>query len=60
MAFVAADFLFSAGIGFGTVLLAVATLAAIGAVVGAIHGLSLVWLLRPAQPLNPAVPSTAK
>lgn len=53
MAFVAADFLFSAGIGVGTVLLAIATLAAIGAVVGAIHGLALVWLLRPDQTLNP-------
>ena len=60
MAFVAADVLFSAGIGIGTVLLAVATLAAIGAVVGAIHGLALVWLLRLARPLGPPVPSTAK
>jgi hypothetical protein len=38
MAFVAADFLFSASIGMTIILLAIATLAAIGAVVGAIHG----------------------
>jgi hypothetical protein len=46
MAFVAADFLFSTSFGMGVVALAVLTLAAIGAVVGAIHGLALVWLLR--------------
>ena len=46
MAFVAADFIFSTSGGMSTVALAVATLAAIGAVVGAIHGLVLVWLVR--------------
>jgi hypothetical protein len=44
LAFVAADFIFSAGIGTITIVLAIATLAAIGAVVGSIHGLALVWL----------------
>jgi hypothetical protein len=44
LAFVAADFIFSAGIGMSTIVLAIATLVAIGAVVGAIHGLALVWL----------------
>ena len=46
MAFVAADFLFSASTGVGTVVLAIATLVAIGTMVGAIHGLALVWLTR--------------
>lgn len=46
LAFVAADFIFSAGIGMTTVVLAIATLVAIGAVVGAIHGLALVWLVH--------------
>jgi hypothetical protein len=46
LAFVAADFIFSAGIRMTTVVLAIATLVAIGAVVGAIHGLALVWLVR--------------
>lgn len=46
MAFVVADFLFATRFGVATVLLAVATLAAIGAVVGTVHGLALVWLLR--------------
>jgi hypothetical protein len=46
LAFYAADFAFSAGAGISTVVLAIATLAAIGAVVGAIHGLALVWLMR--------------
>jgi hypothetical protein len=46
LAFVAADFIFSAGIGMITIVLAIATLMAIGAVVGAIHGLALVWLTR--------------
>ena len=47
LAFIAGDFLFSGGT--GTVLLAVGTLAVIGAVVGAIHGAALVWLLRLAR-----------
>jgi len=46
LAFVAADFIFANGIGTGEVLLTVITLAVIGAVVGAIHGAALVWLLR--------------
>jgi hypothetical protein len=46
LAFYAADFACSAGAGISTVVLAIATLAAIGAVVGAIHGLALVWLMR--------------
>lgn len=46
MAFVVADFLFAARLGIATVVLAIATLTAIGAVVGAVHGLALVWLLR--------------
>ena len=53
LAFVAADFLFSAGTGMTTMLLAVATLAVIGAVVGAIHGLALIWMLRLARPPGP-------
>ena len=44
LAFFAADFIFSAGIGMTTIVLAIATLMAVGAVVGAIHGLALVWL----------------
>ncbi|QIN84704.1 hypothetical protein GBA63_20155 [Rubrobacter tropicus] len=59
MAFVAADFLFSGSPGATIVLLAIATLAAIGAVVGAIHGLALVWLLRLARPLGPPVSLSA-
>lgn len=50
IAFVAADFLFSDGIRMDTVVLAIVALAAIGAVVGAIHGLVLVRLLRLRQP----------
>ena len=46
LAFFAADFIFSAGAGISTVVLAIVTLAAIGAMVGAIHGLALVWLSR--------------
>ena len=46
MAFVAADFIFSTSGGVSAVALAVVSLAAIGAVVGAIHGLVLVWLMR--------------
>ena len=45
LAFVAADFIFSAGIGMITIVLAVGTLVTIGAVVGAIHGIALVWML---------------
>jgi hypothetical protein len=47
LAFVAADFIFSAGSGVSTVVLAVVTLATIGGIVGAIHGLVLIWLVRP-------------
>lgn len=50
LAFVAADFVFSAGSGVGKLLLALGTLVAIGAVVGAIHGLALVWLVRYRSP----------
>ncbi len=46
LAFVAADFIFSASSGVSTIVLVIATLVAIGAVVGAIHGLALVWLRR--------------
>jgi hypothetical protein len=47
LAFVAADFIFSASSGVGTIVLAIVTLAAIGGIVGAIHDLALVWLVRP-------------
>jgi hypothetical protein len=47
LAFVAADFIFSASSGVGTIVLAIVTLAAIGGIVGAIHGLAFVWLVRP-------------
>src|SRR3712207_90691 len=46
MAFYAAEFIFSAGGGVGTVVIAIVTLAAIGGMVGAIHGLVLIWLVR--------------
>ena len=46
MAFVAVDLLFAIGIGISAVVLAIAALAAIGAVVGAIHGLVLIWLVQ--------------
>lgn len=46
LAFVAADFIFSGSSRVGTVMLAIAALVTIGAVVGAIHGLALVWLVR--------------
>jgi len=46
LAFYAADFLFAAGPGASTFVLAMTTLAAIGAIVGAIHVLALVWLVR--------------
>jgi hypothetical protein len=46
LAFVAADFVFSIGMETSAVLLSVFTLAVIGAVVGAIHGVALVWLVR--------------
>ena len=46
LAFVGADLIFSGGIGTSTVVRAIAILVAIGAVVGAIHGLALVWLSR--------------
>jgi hypothetical protein len=49
LAFVAANFIFSASSGAGTLVLASVTLAAIGAIVGAIHGLALVWLVRPGR-----------
>jgi len=47
LAFVGADFIFSAGSGVSTVMLAIVTLAALGGIVGAIHGLVLIWLVRP-------------
>ncbi len=46
MAFVEADFVFATGIGISAVVLAITTLATIGGVVGAIHGLVLIWLVR--------------
>ena len=46
LAFVAADFIFSASSGVGTLVLAIVTFAAVGGIVGAIHGLALVWLVR--------------
>src|SRR5215208_4500984 len=46
LAFVAVDLLFATGIGISAVVLAIAALAAIGAVVGAIHGLVLIWLVQ--------------
>jgi hypothetical protein len=46
LAFVGADSIFSAGSGVSTVVRVIAILVAIGAVVGAIHGLVLVWLSR--------------
>jgi hypothetical protein len=45
IAFYASDTISSAGIGVSTVLFAIFTLAAIGAVVGGIHGLALLWLV---------------
>jgi hypothetical protein len=57
LAFVAADFVFSAGSGVGTLVLAIGTLVAIGAVVGAIHGLALVWLVRYRRPQRRAEPA---
>ncbi|MEW6637543.1 MAG: hypothetical protein AB1425_12115 [Actinomycetota bacterium] len=56
LAFVAADFSFSGDVGTVTVVLAVATLAAIGAVVGAIHGAVLLWLLRNRRSKLPQAP----
>jgi hypothetical protein len=46
LAFVAVDFVFSASSGVSTFVLAIGTLVVIGAVVGSIHGLALVWLVR--------------
>jgi hypothetical protein len=46
LAFVGADTIFSAGSGVSTVVRVIAILVAIGAVVGAIRGLVLVWLSR--------------
>ena len=46
LAFVAADFIFSASSGVGTLVLAIGTLVIIGAVVGSIHGIALVWLVQ--------------
>jgi hypothetical protein len=46
LAFVAADFIFSARSRISTSVLAIGTLVAIGAVVGSIHGLALVWLVH--------------
>jgi hypothetical protein len=49
LAFVGADSIFSSGSGVNTLVFAIVALVAIGAVVGAIHGLALVWLSRPRQ-----------
>ena len=46
LAFIGADSIFSAGLGVSKVVRAIAILVAIGAMVGAIHGLVLVWLSR--------------
>jgi hypothetical protein len=46
MAFYAADLILSTDPGLGTVVVAAFALVAIGAVVGAIHGLALLWLVR--------------
>jgi hypothetical protein len=46
LAFVAADFIFSASSGISTIVLAIGTLVVIGAVVGSIHGIALVWLVH--------------
>ena len=46
MAFYAADLIFSTDPGLGTVVIAVFALAVIGAMVAAIHGLALLWLVR--------------
>jgi hypothetical protein len=46
MAFFAADLIFSTDPGLGTVVIAVFALAVIGAMVAAIHGLALLWLVR--------------
>jgi hypothetical protein len=45
LAFVAANFIFSAGMSMITIVFAIGTLVAIGAVVGAIHGIALVWVV---------------
>ena len=45
-AFIAVDFVFSASDGVSTLVLAIGTLMVIGAVVGAIHGIALVLLVR--------------
>ena len=50
LAFYGADIIFSVGIGMTTIVLAIGTLVAIGAVVGAIHGLALVWLVHSQRP----------
>jgi hypothetical protein len=51
--FAGMDLAFGGGFGPGTVPILVSTLLLCGATVGAIHGLALVWLLRPARRLNP-------
>ena len=50
--FTGMDLAFGAGFGPGTVPILVLTLLWCGATVGAIHGLALMWLLRPARRLD--------
>ena len=60
MAFYAADLIFSAGIGMTTIVLAIGALVAIGAVVGAIHGLALVWLVHSQRPRQSGKPTVTQ
>lgn len=52
--FAGMDLAFGGGFGPGTVPILVLTLLWCGATVGAIHGLALMWLLRPARRLDPS------
>lgn len=49
--FAGIDFALGGGFSSGTVPILILTLACSGAIVGAVHGLALVWLLRPARSL---------
>jgi NhaP-type Na+/H+ or K+/H+ antiporter len=51
--FAGIDLALGEGFGPGTVTILVLTLLLCGATVGAIHGLALMWLLRPARRLDP-------
>jgi NhaP-type Na+/H+ or K+/H+ antiporter len=51
--FAGMDLALGDGLGPGTVPILVLTLLWCGATVGAVHGLALVWLLRPARRLDP-------